>query len=64
MPESVEHICVYCVHSDGDSDKCYCLYKGETSPRGHCRRFRLDLLKITPRPPVSIGKADELFSDI
>ena len=64
MSASVEKQCIKCVHSNGDFDKCYCLYKGEVPYDRSCRKYKLDLLKIKPRPPINLNTEDIVIERI
>ncbi len=53
-PEELEKICAYCEYATVlvDSGVCICQKCGAVRSDGHCRRFRADLLKVTPRLPL------------
>lgn len=48
-----ECLCLYCEHSTliMDTDACVCDINGVVKAEGYCKKFKLDLLKIKPRPP-------------
>lgn len=52
--EELDTICAYCEHATvlADSGACVCLKHGVVRTDGHCRRFRMDLLKIRPHLPL------------
>ena len=64
MSASVEKNCIYCVHSNGEFENCHCLHKGAVSPNGKCRKYKLDLLKIKPRPPLNLNMEDIVIEKI
>ena len=64
MSASVEKSCICCVHSNGEYENCRCLYKGVVSPNGKCRKYKLDLLKIKPRPPLNLNIEDIVIEKI
>ncbi len=64
MSASVDKGCINCVHSNGEFEKCYCIYKGAVSAHGSCRKYKLDLLKIKPRPPINLNTEDLVIEKI
>ncbi len=50
--EEVERICVYCEYATvlSNADICLCKKHGAVRSDGGCRKFRVDLLKIDPKP--------------
>lgn len=50
--EDIERICAYCENSVviRESDVCICREIGAVDARSTCRKFSLDLLKLTPIP--------------
>lgn len=48
-----ESLCIYCAHSTPimDTDACVCDLYGVVMAEGYCKKFKIDLLKIKPRPP-------------
>ena len=59
-----ESLCIYCEHSTPimDTEACVCDIKGVVKAEGYCKKFKLDLLKIKPRPPKVLKSSDpELF---
>lgn len=52
------------MHSNGEFEKCYCIRKGAVSAHGSCRKYKLDLLKIKPRPPVTLNTEDIVIEKI
>lgn len=58
-----ESICINCVYSrtlDG-LDACVCSLKGAVKADGSCKKFRLDLLKINPKPAKSLMRQGKQF---
>lgn len=47
-----ESICVNCAHSVNirESNLCICYFNGAMRSDARCRRFELDLLKLSPMP--------------
>ena len=58
MSASVDKSCINCIHSNGEFEGCYCVHKGAVSAHGICRKYKLDLLKIKPRPPINLNTQD------
>ncbi|HAN20748.1 MAG TPA: hypothetical protein DCP51_03605 [Clostridiales bacterium] len=59
-----ESICFYCEHATPiiNTDACVCKIKGIVNADSYCRKFKIDLLKIQPRPPRAFESSDpELF---
>ncbi len=52
--KQLEKICAYCEYATviADSGVCVCKKKGAVRADGSCRRFREDLLKVSPRLPL------------
>ncbi len=50
--EEVERICAYCEYATvlSNAEVCLCKKRGAVRPDGGCRKFRVDLLKIDPKP--------------
>lgn len=50
----LEKICAYCEHATllADSGVCVCDRNGTVRTTETCRRFRADLLKVRPLPPL------------
>ena len=48
--DDIERICAYCEQAVviAESDICICKHKGAVSQSGTCRKFTLDLLKLSP----------------
>lgn len=63
--EKIEKICANCEFASqlGDSDACLCDKKGFVKARGVCRRFKADLLKIVPAPPLRPVSTDSEIYD-
>lgn len=64
--QKIDAVCLYCEHasvsfSAEDEPTISCKYKKNAQPDGHCRRFRYDLLKRTPRAKLPIPTLDPEF---
>lgn len=64
MSACVEKSCINCIHSNGEFESCYCIRKGLVSPHGCCRKYKLDLLKIKPRPPINLNTEEIIIEKI
>ncbi|MBE6692440.1 MAG: hypothetical protein E7586_03785 [Ruminococcaceae bacterium] len=52
LNEDIERICAYCENAVliSESDICICKKVGAVSASDTCRKFTLDLLKLSPIP--------------
>lgn len=59
--EELERICAYCEYATviAESDACVCKKRGVVRARGHCFRFRPDLLKVQPILPRLPDEPDD-----
>ena len=59
-------ICAYCEKAVRikETEVCVCKLKGVVGSGDRCRRFRLDPLKLDPRPRVLPESGETLFFDI
>lgn len=59
-------ICFYCEFSTriSESDVCVCEKYGVVSADNVCKKFSLDLLKVTPRKPKPLESSDTVITGI
>ncbi len=61
----IENICAYCEHAVviSESDMCVCRSVGAVKADSTCKKFSLDLLKLSP-VPRKLPDDDTVFFDI
>ena len=63
--DDIECICAYCEHAVviSESDMCVCRNVGAVKASDTCKKFALDLLKLSPLPR-KLPDEDTVFFDI
>lgn len=61
-----QHICACCEHSVNirESDMCICFFNGAVKADNTCKKYKLDLLKLSPLPTVLPEDGETVIFDI